>query len=94
MRCEKTDTSYSAIISFACGLMLAKSVHTAYVFSYVSVVRKAVTYRCWPVTPTSKNQWLEGTYAEPPPGLWQEKINELRVVSWDIAFRGPEAAKW
>ena len=30
MRCEKTDTSYSAIISFACGLMLVKSVHTAY----------------------------------------------------------------
>jgi transposase len=28
MRCEKTDISYSAIISFACGLMLAKSVHT------------------------------------------------------------------
>jgi transposase len=29
MRCEKTDISYSAIISFACGLMLLKSVHTA-----------------------------------------------------------------
>jgi hypothetical protein len=29
MRCERTDTSYSAIISFACGLMLVKSVHTA-----------------------------------------------------------------
>jgi transposase len=29
MRCEKTDTSYSAIISFACGLMLVKSVHMA-----------------------------------------------------------------
>ena len=29
MRCEKTDISYSAIISFACGLMLIKSVHTA-----------------------------------------------------------------
>jgi hypothetical protein len=29
MHCEKTDTSYSAIISFACGLMLVKSVHTA-----------------------------------------------------------------
>lgn len=28
MRCEKTDISYSAIISFACGLMLAKTVHT------------------------------------------------------------------
>jgi transposase len=27
MRCEKTDISYSAIISFACGLMLVKSVH-------------------------------------------------------------------
>src|SRR5689334_15718000 len=30
MRCEKTAASYSAIISFACGLMLVKSVHTAY----------------------------------------------------------------
>ena len=29
LRCEKTDISYSAIISFACGLMLVKSVHTA-----------------------------------------------------------------
>ena len=29
MRCEKTDTSYAAFISFACGLMLVKSVHTA-----------------------------------------------------------------
>jgi len=29
MRCEKTITSYSAIVSFACGLMLVKSVHTA-----------------------------------------------------------------
>ena len=29
MRCEKTDTSYSAIISFACALLLVKSVHTA-----------------------------------------------------------------
>ena len=29
MRCEKTDTSYSAIVSFACGLILVKSVHTA-----------------------------------------------------------------
>ncbi len=29
MRCEKTDISYSAIISFACGLMMVKSVHTA-----------------------------------------------------------------
>ena len=29
MRCEKTDISYSAIISFACALMLVKSIHTA-----------------------------------------------------------------
>ncbi len=29
MCCEKSDTSYSAIVSFACGLMLVKSVHTA-----------------------------------------------------------------
>lgn len=29
MRREKTDISYSAIISFACGQMLVKSVHTA-----------------------------------------------------------------
>ncbi len=29
MRCEKTDISYSAIISLACGLMLVRSVHTA-----------------------------------------------------------------
>ena len=29
MRCEKTAVSYSAIISFACGLILVKSVHTA-----------------------------------------------------------------
>ena len=29
MRCEKTALSYSAIISFACGLILVKSVHTA-----------------------------------------------------------------
>jgi hypothetical protein len=29
MRREKTDTSYSAIVSFACGLLLVKSVHTA-----------------------------------------------------------------
>ena len=27
MRCEKTDVSYSAFISFACGLMLVKTVH-------------------------------------------------------------------
>ena len=29
LRCEKTATSYSAFVSFACGLMLVKSVHTA-----------------------------------------------------------------
>lgn len=29
MRCEKTDTSYSAIVSFACSMILIKSVHTA-----------------------------------------------------------------
>jgi hypothetical protein len=29
MRGERTDISYSAIVSVACGLMLAKSVHTA-----------------------------------------------------------------
>jgi len=29
MRCEKTHISTSAIISFACGLMLVKSVHRA-----------------------------------------------------------------
>jgi transposase len=29
MRCEKTDISYSALVSVACGLMLVKSVHTA-----------------------------------------------------------------
>jgi hypothetical protein len=29
LRCEKTDISCSAIISFACGPMLVKSVHTA-----------------------------------------------------------------
>jgi transposase len=28
MRCDKTDTSYAAFISFACGLMWIKSVHT------------------------------------------------------------------
>jgi hypothetical protein len=28
-RCEKTAVSFSALISFACGLMLIKSVHTA-----------------------------------------------------------------
>ncbi len=30
MRCEKTDISFSAIVTFACGLMLVKSVHTAW----------------------------------------------------------------
>ena len=29
MRCEKTIVSYSAIVSFACSLILVKSVHTA-----------------------------------------------------------------
>ena len=29
MRCEKTDISYSAILSFACGLIIVESVHTA-----------------------------------------------------------------
>jgi transposase len=29
MRCDKTDTSYSAFVSFACGLILIKSVHNA-----------------------------------------------------------------
>jgi transposase len=29
MRCEKTATSYDAIVSFACILMWVKSVHTA-----------------------------------------------------------------
>jgi transposase len=29
MRCEKTNISYSAIIGFACALMLIKSFHTA-----------------------------------------------------------------
>jgi transposase len=29
LRCDKTDTSYSAFISFACGLMWVKSVHRA-----------------------------------------------------------------
>ncbi len=28
MRCEKTDISYSAIVSIACGLMLVKTVYT------------------------------------------------------------------
>ena len=30
LRCEKTGVSYDAIVSFACGLILVKSVHTAY----------------------------------------------------------------
>jgi hypothetical protein len=29
LRCEKPDTSYSAIVSFACWLMLVRSVHAA-----------------------------------------------------------------
>ena len=29
MRCENTDTIYSAIIIFSCGLLLVKSVHTS-----------------------------------------------------------------
>ena len=29
LRCEKTAASFSAIVSFACGLILVKSVHTA-----------------------------------------------------------------
>ena len=29
LRCEKTEASFSALTSFACGLMLIKSVHTA-----------------------------------------------------------------
>ena len=29
LRCEKTDISFSALISFACGILLIKSVHTA-----------------------------------------------------------------
>ena len=29
MRCEKTDESYDGIVSFACGLILVKSVHRA-----------------------------------------------------------------
>ena len=29
MRCEKTDTSYSAIVSFACAMLLIKTGHTA-----------------------------------------------------------------
>lgn len=28
LRCEKTAVSFSAIVSFACGLVLVKSVHT------------------------------------------------------------------
>jgi transposase len=29
LRCEKTATSYSAIVAFACAMILVKSVHTA-----------------------------------------------------------------
>jgi len=29
MRCDKTDESYDGIVSFACGLILVKSVHRA-----------------------------------------------------------------
>ncbi len=29
LRCEKTAESYAAFVSFACGLILIKSVHTA-----------------------------------------------------------------
>ena len=29
MRCEKTDISYSAIVSVACGILLIKSVHAS-----------------------------------------------------------------
>jgi transposase len=29
LRCEKTHVSFSAFISFACGIILIKSVHTA-----------------------------------------------------------------
>ena len=29
MRCDKTSTSYAAFISFACAMILIKSVHTA-----------------------------------------------------------------
>ncbi len=29
MRCEKKIATYAAIVSFSCGLMLVKSVHTA-----------------------------------------------------------------
>ena len=48
MRCEKTDISYSAIISFACGLMLVKSVHTAVV--------------AWPKRPDSTGSCRGGRY--------------------------------
>ncbi len=30
LRCEKTATSYCAIVAFACAMILVKSVHTAY----------------------------------------------------------------
>jgi transposase len=29
LRCEKTATNYAALVAFACGLILVKSVHTA-----------------------------------------------------------------
>ncbi len=29
LRCEKTAESYAALVAFACGLILVKSVHTA-----------------------------------------------------------------
>ena len=29
LRCEKTATSYSAIVAFACAMTLVQSVHTA-----------------------------------------------------------------
>ncbi len=29
LRCEKTAANYAAIVAFACGLILVKSVHTA-----------------------------------------------------------------
>ncbi|MBX6374161.1 MAG: hypothetical protein IRZ13_07965 [Acetobacteraceae bacterium] len=29
LRCEKTADSYAAVVDFACGLILVKSVHTA-----------------------------------------------------------------
>jgi len=29
LRCEKTAANYAALVAFACGLILVKSVHTA-----------------------------------------------------------------